>query len=396
MARLRRPAFLFFTCQDQPFLDVGKLLRGVVEPGSLRRVYALCAAHGTPVAVTQDELRLILSLPSSEWVEADSDALAALADRGLVLRDGDDPGDVERRRRDELLAETGWNTYAALFHFLTRWSGVDLRAYAPGRRPVSELPPLRREDLEHFVAEHGVPPPAFHELETGEVTELPLVERDDGVFGLLPRRRTTRSFDRGRMLGLDELSLVLRSVFGVHGSAEAIEGVVTLKRTSPSGGGLHPVEAYPLVASVNGLRPGLYHYRPRDHALGLVEELSSTGEAHELGTRFMSGQSYFGTAHVLFVLTARFERNHWKYRAHDKAYPAMLMDAAHLSQTLYLVAAELGLGAFVTAAVNGADVEARLGLDGYHEGALAILGLGIPADTPSPFDPSFEPYVPRA
>jgi nitroreductase len=73
----------------------------------------------------------------------------------------------------------------------------------------------------------------------------------------------------------------------------------------------------------------------------------------------------------------------------------MLMDAAHLSQTLYLVATERGLGAYVTAAVNGADVDARLGLDGVREGVLAVCGLGVPAATPSPFDAPFKPYVPR-
>jgi hypothetical protein len=52
----------------------------------------------------------------------------------------------------------------------------------------------------------------------------------------------------------------------------------------------------------------------------------------------MAGQSFFGAAHVSFVLTARFARNHWKYRGHDRAYAGMLMDAAHLSQTLYLSA----------------------------------------------------------
>jgi SagB-type dehydrogenase family enzyme len=108
----------------------------------------------------------------------------------------------------------------------------------------------------------------------------------------------------------------------------------------------------------------------------------------------MSGQTYFGSAHVLVFMAARFERNHWKYHAHDKAYPAILMDAAHLSQTLYLVAAELGLGAFVTAAVNTVDVDERLGLDGYREGSLAICGFGPPAAEPSPFDPAFVPYVP--
>jgi putative peptide maturation dehydrogenase len=366
-----------------------------VKPSTLRRVYALSAAHGDPVAVTDEELALILSLPSDSWVDSHHDLLTELADRGLVLRDGDQPDDVEHRRRDELLAETGWNAYAALFHFLTRWSGIDLRAHGSNGTSLSELPPVRREELERFVAERGPPPPPFRAAREGDaVTELPLLDRDDGLFGLLPRRRTTRSFDRERPLSTEELSLVLRAVFGVHGSAEPVEGVVTLKRTSPSGGGLHPVEAYPLIARVDGVEPGLYHYRTSDHALQRIDELESADAAHELATTFMCGQTYFGTAHVVVVLAARFERNHWKYSGHDKAYPAILMDAAHLSQTLYLVAAELGLGAFVTAAVNTADVDERLGLDGYREGSLAICGFGPPAAEPSPFDPAFEPYTP--
>ena len=395
MARLKRPVFLFFTCQDHPFLDVEQLLRGVVEAASLRRVYGLSAAVGGAVPLTEDELQLVLSLPSDDWVDSDDPRLEALADRGLVLREGGDPVDTERRRRDEALAETGWNAYAALFHFLTRWQGVDLRAWAPGDEPVDELPPVRREDLERFVAERGAPPPAFHPREpVGPVTELPLVDGDGAIFDLLPQRKTTRAFDRRRALSTEELSIVLRSVFGVHGSATALPGVVTLKRTSPSGGGLHPVEAYLLVADVDGLEPGLYRYLTEQHALELLEALESAAAARRLGTSFMSGQTYFGSAHVLVLMAARFERNHWKYSGHDKAYPAILMDAAHLSQTLYLVAAELGLGAFVTAAVNTADVDERLGLDGYREGSLAICGFGPPAAESSPFDPTFVPFVP--
>jgi putative peptide maturation dehydrogenase len=395
MARLKRPVFLFFTCQDHPFLDIEQLLRGVVQPSSLRRVYGLSAAVGSAVPLTDGDLALILSLPSDDWVESDDERLESLADRGLVLRDGDDAIDTERRRRDQLLAVTGWNAYAALFHFLTRWQRIDLRAYAPGGEPVEDLPPLRREDLEQFVADRGPQPPAFHPREpSGAVTELPLSEGHGGIFELLPRRKTTRSFDAERSLALDELSLVLRSVFGVHGSSTALPGVVTLKRTSPSGGGLHPVEAYLVVANVDGLEPGSYRYLTGSHALELIEALGSARDAHQLGTSFMCGQTYFGSAHVLAVMTARFERNHWKYNAHDKAYPAILMDAAHLSQTLYLVAAELGLGAFVTAAINGVDVDERLGLDGYREGSLAICGFGPPADERSPFDPVFKPYRP--
>src|SRR5712691_8992762 len=93
-------------------------------------------------------------------------------------------------------------------------------------------------------------------------------------------------------------------------------------------------------------------------------------------------------------MTARFDRSFWKYRWHDRAYRVLLLDAGHLSQTFYLVCTELGLGPFVTAAVNDANVEERLGLDPYREGVLALCGCGRPAASRSEWEPDFLPYVP--
>jgi putative peptide maturation dehydrogenase len=399
MTLLRRPSFLFFYCQDQPLFDVEQFLQGVVVPTPLRRLYALPAARGERVSISDEQLRLIVSLPSSEWVEPaseDAAALHELALEGVVLSDGEDSRLAEFRRRDEQLAEGGWNAFSALFHFHTRWRDNDLRRTRDGDGRTEDLPPVDREAVERFVADRGRPPPAFHSIDGAQATQpLPLVTRDDGLFGVLARRRTTRSFDRNRSVTLQELSLVLRYVFGAHGYASLLDDIVMLKRTSPSGGALHPVEAYPLVSDVEGVAPGLYHYRADEHALELLEPLAGAEEARALAADFMCGQTYFGAAHVTLVMTARFGRSHWKYRHHPKAYPAMLMDAAHLSQTLYLVAAELGLGAFVTAAINSVDVDERLELDGYREGALAMCGFGPATAEPSPFDPTFSAYTPR-
>ena len=97
---------------------------------------------------------------------------------------------------------------------------------------------------------------------------------------------------------------------------------------------------------------------------------------------------------VLFVLTARFHRSFWKYRKHAKAYGVVLMDAGHLSQTLYLICTELGLGAFVSAAINDRNIEEHLGLDGVEEGAIAVLGCGVPGLPRHSEDPAPEPSVP--
>jgi SagB-type dehydrogenase family enzyme len=194
-------------------------------------------------------------------------------------------------------------------------------------------------------------------------------------------------------MSLEDFDTVLTYVFGCHGFTRTAADVVCIKRTSPSGGGLHPIEVYPIVTHVEALDPGIYHYNGRDHSLSPVEPLSSDA-ARQAATEFMCGQSYFGTAHVSFVLTARFYRNHWKYRRHQKAYAGMLMDAAHLSQTLYLVSADLGLGAYVTIAINARDIERRLGLDGVNEGVLAMLGCGNRRPELSPLEPRFSPGPP--
>jgi len=148
-----------------------------------------------------------------------------------------------------------------------------------------------------------------------------------------------------------------------------------------------------LVQNVRGLASGLYHYNVEHHELELIELIDSS-ETAEIASVFTAGQSFARDAPVLFVLTARFQRNFWKYRKHEKAYRALLLDAGHLSQTLYLVCTELGLGAFVTAAINDVNIEERLGLNGFDEGVLAMLGCGIPGPRNADLDPVFEPYVP--
>ena len=88
-------------------------------------------------------------------------------------------------------------------------------------------------------------------------------------------------------------------------------------------------------------------------------------------------------------MTPRFARSFWKYRNHAKAYRALILDVGHLSQTLYLAATELGLGAFVTSAINEVEIEQAFGLDPLEEGPLAVCGFGWRASekTTVEFDP---------
>lgn len=392
MARIRRTPYAFFYLEDDYSLDVAAVLSGEVpQPEPEAKTLALVLLTGERHALGPSDLETLRHVPSSLWIDddrLDPDIVRSLVDRGLLLSEA---GDDRLRRRDESLAANEWNLYAALYHFMTQWTGVDV-----GAQEAEQLRAQAREAAQAFVAEHGPPPDAFADSPTeGDKLQLPATRPDGELYRTLLARRTTRAFDPDVAMTIDELGTVLHYVFGCHGYGTTVADVVSIKRTSPSGGGLHPIEAYPIVSNVAGVEPGIYRYSVRDHSIVRLSALHPD-EARRMATAFMCGQNYFGAAHVSFVLTARFYRNHWKYRQHQKAYAGILMDAAHLSQTLYLVSTELGLGAFVTLAVNGLDIEKRLGLDGVSEGVIAMTGCGPPAPGVSPLELQFTPGAPPA
>jgi putative peptide maturation dehydrogenase len=378
--RIRRSPHVFLYLEDDP--------APVTTGNGATHVVALCILTGRRYQLSDDEWALLQGVSAREWSTCDPEAegtIQSLLENGLLVCDGDDEPLATLRERDENLLAAQWNGYAALFHYMTQWSGVGF--VESGEAPV-EVKARARTFARALLDVYGPPPGEFAEFGSGPVVELPGIDREGDFYRVLAARRTTRAFDTATQMTLAELDTVLRYVFGCHGYGRNSADVVCIKRTSPSGGGLAPVEAYAIVSDVQDVTPGVYHYNGRDHTL-VVQASKANTDNRTLATQLMCGQSYFGAAHVTFVLTARFYRNHWKYRRHQKSYPGILMDAAHLSQTLYLVAAELDLGAFVTLAINARDAESLLGLDGVNEGVIAMAGCGPRVEDGSPLDLQF-------
>lgn len=348
------------------------------------RLIAISALSGQEVVLTIAELTLLLSVPEDAWIvpaEADDEAsLVRLAQRGLLLAEAGHGQLAEYRRREEQLRAPAWNRHAAVFHAMTRWSGV---------RSTPALTRQRREP------DRWPPPPHFHSV-PGPLHAVPLPSPtvDGELFRLLSTRRTTvRGFDPESPVTSEQLSTILHWVWGCHGTRSIVPGELTLvRKTSPSGGAQHPTEVYPLIRNVDGVAPGLYHYSVEHHSLVLMNEL--TGEdLGALNDRLLAGQEHFTSAPVVFYMTCRFGRTFWKYPRHAKAYKVVLFDAAHLSQTMHLVCAKLGLGSFVTAAFNEVDVDRLLELQDFTEGSLLVLGCGHQARPRD--EPKYEGFAPR-
>jgi putative peptide maturation dehydrogenase len=347
----------------------------LAEPGDgpSSTVPARSLLTGLLERLTPAELGELVAFSACTWTWRVDDAALSLAERGFLVSDEPAPPFEQLRRRDAELSAVGWHTAAAAFHLATFWDG---RRVAVRGRDGTPVP--RR-------ARVGEPQPPFHER-SGERVPLPPGDRDGELHRLLHARRTARGFDATRPVTADELAMLLRSVWGVHGTAPLALGDVALRKTSPSGGGLHPVEVYPLVRRVDGVEPGVYHYRTGDHEL---ERLASLDDG--LLERATAGQWYFADADVAFVMTARFARSFWKYRRHAKAFRALLLDAGHLSQTFYLLCTQAGLGPFVTAAIDDGELVRTLDLDPLLEAPLAVCGCGRAPARRSALDADFRP-----
>ncbi len=368
--RVRRCKVLYLESREEVTFDLGDLLAGGTGARRARSWIALAPHLGGEYVVDALAREVLGGLSPEQWSEpADlpdgwQPKLKELIDCGLVLADQADADDP-RRARDEALRRSHWHPLSALAHGLTRWNGVDA---------VEAMQSTGTETADKLRDVLGPPPP--ERAIRGDIVSRVALQRSasNGFDDLLRRRATCRNFDRSRALPLASLTQVLERVFAAQAVVPVTPDTVFLKKNCPSGGGLHPVDAYVVVRDVAGLDPGIYYYDPIEHALGRLPDPAMPLE--KLMCEAVAGQTWFADAHVLAIMAPRYARNFWKYRQHAKAYRAVLLEAGHLSQTLYLSATEAGLAAYVTCAINETCLDEALGLDPMNEGVLAVCGFG--------------------
>ena len=271
------------------------------------------------------------------------------------------PEAAARKRKDRLRAWK-WNLASAYYHVATR----DLQY-------VSQ-PEAMDVYLRANVATHPRPARFKRHPRAARVA----LDRDSfpapgaGLDETLLSRRTVRLFSREPVPQRD-FAAVLRGTFGRTGDLDAgYLGRLALK-TSPSAGGLHPIECYVLVNNVVDVARGIYHYDVASDELRRLRH----GDPRAAGVRAASGQQWVGGSAFVCILTAVFRRTLWKY-AFESAYRTLWLDAGHLGQTFCLLATSRGLGPFVTAAIQDTFIEELLGLEGSVEFPVYLCGAGLP------------------
>lgn len=383
--QLKRPNILLIQRRERPEFSLESLLSGGAGVVINSEWLALAPHIGLEVVIELADLAVLDAvLPDSATAREElaarfgEERIGPLIQSGLLI--GDHPEHEKFRARELALRQTSWWAPAAVAHSFGRWQGIDIAAEEMSNGP--------RTTMSKMLDDNGPPPPETLELRPRSTWQSLPAPAKTPLDDLMAGRSTCRNFDPNFFLPLAELSAVLHRVFGAQAEQTLAPGAVALKKNSPSGGGLHPIEAFVLAQRVEGLAPGLYHYHSTAHALEPMQMLSAETVA-PLAHELVAGQAWFANAPVQVLMAARFQRNYWKYRNHPKAWRVIQLDAGHLSQNFYLSATELGYGAFVTGAINDECAERLFEFDGLGTGAIAVCGLGRRASeiVTTEFDP---------
>ncbi|ENQ3080076.1 SagB/ThcOx family dehydrogenase [Bacillus cereus] len=311
-----------------------------------------------------------------EWNDPDSAYLQLQKDQTLSLTRNEMTEIIKSLREVHILIEKEspedmkltnwkeWGTPAKYFHFNTRLLHKDNYLDV-------------NQDYERLInKKKNVKAPSIYKI-YDNVEEIPLPTPDfkkEGSFlDVLLKRQTIRSFSE-KPITLIELSSILYFVWGAQSCKRDFGVGATLFKTSPSGGARHPIEVYPYISNVTGIKEGLYHYNVQNHSLNVINKEKITDIID-----MAAGQKYVKGASVLFFYTACLERSMWKYKT-PRVYRIVMMDVGHLSQTFYLVASWLKLGAFFTGHLKDELVEERLGIDKEKEIICGLSGIGHISD----------------
>jgi SagB-type dehydrogenase family enzyme len=141
------------------------------------------------------------------------------------------------------------------------------------------------------------------------------------------------------------------------------------KRTAPSAGALYPLEVYVLVGNVDGIKAGVYKYRPQTHQL---TEIESKDRRKELAAAAL-GQSWLQSAPCIFVVTAVYQRVAVKYG--DRGTRYVHIEVGHAVENICLQAVALDLGSTMVGAFKDEEVKKVVGAASDEE-PLAIVPVG--------------------
>jgi len=201
------------------------------------------------------------------------------------------------------------------------------------------------------------------ELETAEGwVALPNPARDSptSIENTLLTRRSVRDYQ--------ENPLTMKDISQLLWAAQGITHPAGL-RTAASAGALYPLEVYLAAGNVEGLSPGIYHYRPAEHA---IRQTIQGDLRKELGQAALNQEAVSKAAAVV-AITAIYERTTVKYGLRGNQY--VHMEVGISAQNISLQAISLDLGTVFIGAFHDHEVKKLLHLQSKEQ-PLCLMPVG--------------------
>lgn len=239
--------------------------------------------------------------------------------------------------------------------FTKRYSKAHEVHYSPWVQDLVTSAPFHLEDAPRAA----LPPP-----------DLDLLRAPLGT--VIGNRRSGRVYG-DTPVPADCLSTLLYAANGVRPPRR---GAPPLSRNVTNAGNLGSVELYPIVMSVEGVSPGIYHYDSVGHDLGLVRD----GRFGTWLREVVFYQVEFGDALVAVALSSAVGRLKAKYG--PRGYRFAMFDVGHVSENIYLAATALGMPVCATAGFVDEELNRALALDGLDTCVSLVLLLGAPVSEP--------------
>lgn len=219
-------------------------------------------------------------------------------------------------------------------------------------------PPLEIKPLPHSII-----------IDLPEPSAAKLTEQN--IYKCFLKRKSRRKYSE-ESISLKELSYMLWATQGLKRivPAYSMTGKATL-RTVPSAGARHTFETYLAVNDVTGMESGIYRYSALNHNIVFLFKIA---DMNRKLTEAAVGQSYVGRAPVIFLWACKPYLGEWRYKG--ESHKAMLLDAGHVCQNLYLAAESLNLGTVAIAAYSQNKVDELLRLDGNDEFIVYLAPVG--------------------
>jgi SagB-type dehydrogenase family enzyme len=194
-----------------------------------------------------------------------------------------------------------------------------------------------------------------------------------GLGETIARRRSVRTYT-GDSMPLAYLATILRLACGITGHG-GDAGEVAL-RSTPSGGGLYPIDVHVVALRVEGLSRLTAFYDAKEDVLwrtGGEDSVDAVLAAMALPEELVMTSR----AAVLTLMVARPWRAMRKYG--PRAMRHVFLEAGAIAEHVNLAATALGVGCVDSSSFYDDEVHEALGIDGVYEALVHGQVLGIPA-----------------